>query len=77
MAIEESCSGDLRTTSVSPPAHYILNIQQFSLLTKQHVERYESNEFEAAGYKWNLFPEVNYQILIFTTNFDSYLFYVY
>ncbi|KAJ0612400.1 putative ubiquitinyl hydrolase 1 [Helianthus annuus] len=34
--------------------HYILNIQQFSLLTKQHVERYESNEFEAAGYKWKL-----------------------
>ncbi|KAJ0623851.1 putative ubiquitinyl hydrolase 1 [Helianthus annuus] len=54
MAIEESCSGDLRTTSVSPPAHYILHIQQFSLLIKQHVERYESNEFEAAGYKWKL-----------------------
>ncbi|KAI3826608.1 hypothetical protein L1987_00657 [Smallanthus sonchifolius] len=54
MAIEESCSGALRSTSVAPPAHYILKIQQFSLLTKQHVERYESNEFEAGGYKWKL-----------------------
>ncbi|KAI3683410.1 hypothetical protein L1987_83913 [Smallanthus sonchifolius] len=55
MAIEESCCGALRrSTSVAPPAHYILKIQQFSLLTKQHVERYESNEFEAGGYKWKL-----------------------
>ncbi|XP_076897664.1 ubiquitin C-terminal hydrolase 12-like [Bidens hawaiensis] len=54
MAIEESCLEPLRLTSMAPPAHYILNIQHFSLLTKQNVERYESNEFEAAGYKWKL-----------------------
>ncbi|KAF5783351.1 putative ubiquitinyl hydrolase 1 [Helianthus annuus] len=60
MAIGESCSqaslpqGDLRSTSEAPPAHYILNIQQFSSLTKHNVERYESNEFEAGGYKWKL-----------------------
>ncbi|XP_076911446.1 MATH domain and coiled-coil domain-containing protein At3g58270-like [Bidens hawaiensis] len=54
MAIEESCLETLRSTSMAPPAHYILNIQQFSLLTKLNVERYESNEFEATGYKWKL-----------------------
>ncbi|XP_076929591.1 uncharacterized protein LOC143594070 [Bidens hawaiensis] len=54
MAIEESCLETLRSTSMAPPVHYILNIQQFSLLTKQNVERYESNEFEATGYKWKL-----------------------
>ncbi|GJV22424.1 TNF receptor-associated factor homolog 1b-like protein [Tanacetum coccineum] len=57
MAIEESCSqgdqnGALR--SEAPPAHYILNVQQFSLLTKHSIERYESGEFEAGGYKWKL-----------------------
>ncbi|XP_071704904.1 protein RESTRICTED TEV MOVEMENT 3-like isoform X2 [Rutidosis leptorrhynchoides] len=61
MAIGDSCSdasltqgdqhGDLRSISEAPPAHYILNIQQLSLLTKQNVERYESGEFEAGGYK--------------------------
>ncbi|KAI3676886.1 hypothetical protein L1987_86500 [Smallanthus sonchifolius] len=60
MAIGESCSqasltqGASRSTSEAPPAHYILNIQQFSALTKHNVERYESNEFEAGGYKWML-----------------------
>ncbi|XP_076915502.1 protein RESTRICTED TEV MOVEMENT 3-like isoform X2 [Bidens hawaiensis] len=57
MAIEEPASltqGALRSTSEAPPAHYILNIQQFSALTKHNVERYESNEFETGGYKWKL-----------------------
>ncbi|XP_076887002.1 protein RESTRICTED TEV MOVEMENT 3-like [Bidens hawaiensis] len=57
MAIGEPASltqGALRSTSEAPPAHYILNIQQFSALTKHNVERYESNEFEAGGYKWKL-----------------------
>ncbi|KAL8214253.1 hypothetical protein R6Q57_003702 [Mikania cordata] len=44
----------LRSTSEAPPAHYILNIQQFSSLTKHDVQRYESIEFEAGGYKWKL-----------------------
>nr|GEW74841.1 hypothetical protein [Tanacetum cinerariifolium] len=62
MAIGESCSdpnltqgdqqGVFRSTSEAPPAHYILNVQQFSLLTKHSLERYESGEFEAGGYKW-------------------------
>ncbi|KAF5783350.1 putative ubiquitinyl hydrolase 1 [Helianthus annuus] len=60
MAIGESgtqasfTQGALRSTSEAPPTHYILNIQQFSSLTKHNVERYESNEFEAGGYKWKL-----------------------
>ncbi|KAI3743134.1 hypothetical protein L1987_60837 [Smallanthus sonchifolius] len=56
MAIGESSltQGALRSTSEAPPAHYILNIQQFSALTKHNVDRYESNEFEAGGYKWKL-----------------------
>nr|XP_043606469.1 uncharacterized protein LOC122578551 [Erigeron canadensis] len=60
MAIDESCSqaslaqGVSVSTSEAPPAHYILYVKQFSLLTKQNVERYESGEFEAGGYKWKL-----------------------
>ncbi|KAK7264772.1 hypothetical protein RJT34_32382 [Clitoria ternatea] len=37
-----------------PPAHYTLKIQSFSLLLKNSIERYESGEFEAGGYKWKL-----------------------
>ncbi|KAJ9536857.1 hypothetical protein OSB04_029590 [Centaurea solstitialis] len=59
MAIGDVTQGDqygvLRSTSEAPPAHYILNIQQFSSLTKHNVERYESGQFEAGGYKWYFF----------------------
>lgn len=43
-------------TSVSdrPPTHYTVKIQFFSLLTKNSIERYESGDFDAGGYKWKL-----------------------
>ncbi|MFS7952571.1 putative MATH/TRAF domain-containing protein [Helianthus anomalus] len=68
MAIGESgthasfTQGALRSTSEAPPTHYILNIQQFSSLTKHNVERYESNEFEAGAYKWYFFFSLIYLI---------------
>ncbi|XVE65469.1 hypothetical protein DITRI_Ditri08aG0002300 [Diplodiscus trichospermus] len=44
-------------TSISEaaaPTHFILKIESFSLLTKTGIEKYESAEFEAGGYKWRL-----------------------
>ncbi|KAF7836877.1 BTB/POZ and MATH domain-containing protein 3 [Senna tora] len=46
--------GILRSVSDTSPAHYQVRIQSFSLLTKNAIERYESAEFEAGGYKWKL-----------------------
>nr|XP_028947221.1 BTB/POZ and MATH domain-containing protein 3-like [Malus domestica] len=40
--------------SDSPPTHYALKIQSFSVLTKTSADEYESGEFEAGGYKWKL-----------------------
>ncbi|KAL3714553.1 hypothetical protein ACJRO7_006468 [Eucalyptus globulus] len=36
------------------PAHYVLKIKSFSLFAKNNMEKYESGEFEAGGYKWKL-----------------------
>lgn len=47
--------GILRSVSDSPPTHYTVTIQLFSLLTVNYSEDgYESREFEAGGYKWKL-----------------------
>ncbi|KAK4856746.1 hypothetical protein QYF36_020708 [Acer negundo] len=46
--------GVVRLISDAPPTHYKLKIQLFSLLVKNAVEKYESAEFEAGGYKWKL-----------------------
>ncbi|KAK1591646.1 hypothetical protein Q3G72_010983 [Acer saccharum] len=46
--------GVVRFISDAPPTHYKLKIQLFSLLVKNAVEKYESAEFEAGGYKWKL-----------------------
>ncbi|KAL5849036.1 hypothetical protein ACOSQ4_007049 [Xanthoceras sorbifolium] len=46
--------GVARFISDAPPTHYKLKIQLFSLLVKNAVEKYESAEFEAGGYKWKL-----------------------
>jgi speckle-type POZ protein len=41
-----------------PPAHYLLRIESFSLLSEMmldvDVQNYESDVFEASGYKWKL-----------------------
>ncbi|KAK3404290.1 hypothetical protein EUGRSUZ_K00592 [Eucalyptus grandis] len=36
------------------PAHFVLKIKSFSLFEKNNMEKYESGEFEAGGYKWKL-----------------------
>ncbi|EXB80281.1 Ubiquitin carboxyl-terminal hydrolase 12 [Morus notabilis] len=46
--------GVLRSISNVPPAHYTIKLQSFSLLMKNSIDRYASNQFEAGGYKWNL-----------------------
>ncbi|BFG14820.1 hypothetical protein CerSpe_010930 [Prunus speciosa] len=46
--------GILRTISDAPPTHYTIKIQPLSLLSKYSLEKYESGEFEAGGYKWKL-----------------------
>ncbi|KAK4363250.1 hypothetical protein RND71_018491 [Anisodus tanguticus] len=33
------------------PAHYLLKIESFSLLSESGIDKFESNEFEACGYK--------------------------
>ncbi|XWS14280.1 hypothetical protein CRYUN_Cryun36dG0109100 [Craigia yunnanensis] len=43
-----------RSISEAAPSHYILKIQSFSSLAKIGIEKYESGEFEAGGYKWKL-----------------------
>ncbi|KAH9684094.1 TRAF-like family protein [Citrus sinensis] len=43
-----------RSVSEAPPTHYTVKIQSFSLLLKNSVEKYESGDFEAGGYKWKL-----------------------
>uniref|UniRef100_A0A6N2MSA9 MATH domain-containing protein n=1 Tax=Salix viminalis TaxID=40686 RepID=A0A6N2MSA9_SALVM len=37
-----------------PPAHFTLKIESFSLLRNTGVKKYESDVFEAGGYKWRL-----------------------
>ncbi|CAB4262441.1 unnamed protein product [Prunus armeniaca] len=46
--------GILRTISDAPPTHYMIKIQSLSLLSVHSLEKYESGEFEAGGYKWKL-----------------------
>ncbi|KAF7840689.1 MATH domain and coiled-coil domain-containing protein [Senna tora] len=36
------------------PSHFLLKIQSYSLLVDSHMESYESDIFEAGGYKWRL-----------------------
>ncbi|XP_042508212.1 uncharacterized protein LOC122084195 [Macadamia integrifolia] len=44
-----------------PPTHFQLRIKSFSLLSKSSLERYNSGNFEAGGYKWKLclYPKGN------------------
>ncbi|KAJ1439471.1 TRAF-like [Sesbania bispinosa] len=37
-----------------PPAHYLFKIQSYSVLMNTGVEKYETNVFQAGGYKWRL-----------------------
>ncbi|KAJ0249194.1 TRAF-like family protein [Hirschfeldia incana] len=44
----------IKSVSDAPPTHYMVKIESFSLLTKHAIERYETESFEAGGYKWKL-----------------------
>ncbi|XP_022773693.1 BTB/POZ and MATH domain-containing protein 3-like [Durio zibethinus] len=43
------------------PAHYLFNIESFSLLVNTGLEKYESHAFEVGGYNWrlSLYPNGN------------------
>ncbi|XP_060189927.1 uncharacterized protein LOC132618961 isoform X3 [Lycium barbarum] len=51
IASEDEVTVEVRVAS---PAHYLLKIESFSLLLESGVEKFESNEFEAGGYKWKM-----------------------
>uniref|UniRef100_A0A5B7ADG4 MATH domain-containing protein n=1 Tax=Davidia involucrata TaxID=16924 RepID=A0A5B7ADG4_DAVIN len=36
------------------PAHYLFKIESFSILLETNIEEFESDDFEAGGYKWKL-----------------------
>ncbi|KAM1191513.1 hypothetical protein COP1_012080 [Malus domestica] len=46
--------GIMRTISDASPTHYTVKIQLVSLLTEKSLEKYESGDFEARGYKLKL-----------------------
>ncbi|KAI6672620.1 hypothetical protein NL676_000526 [Syzygium grande] len=58
MTSSEKCSeADHETTTQLrdvAPAHFVLKIKSFSLFTMNNMEKYESGDFEAGGYKWKL-----------------------
>ncbi|KAJ7980458.1 Ubiquitin carboxyl-terminal hydrolase 12 [Quillaja saponaria] len=51
MATQDGISKSVRDDH---PSHYTVKIRSFSLLEKHSVEKYESGEFDAGGYKWKL-----------------------
>nr|KYP72067.1 Ubiquitin carboxyl-terminal hydrolase 12 [Cajanus cajan] len=51
-AISWSCVS--RSERDLPPAHYLFKIESYSELMNTEVEKYETNVFEAGGYKWKL-----------------------
>nr|XP_011462881.1 PREDICTED: ubiquitin carboxyl-terminal hydrolase 12-like [Fragaria vesca subsp. vesca] len=46
--------GVLRSYSDSPPSHYSLKVNSYSLMTEYSVDGYGTEEFEAGGYEWKL-----------------------
>lgn len=64
----------LTSVSDTPPTHYMVRLQSFSLLTKNDIEKYCTSEFEAGGYRWKLiiYPDGNKTKNI-TDNISIYL----
>ncbi|XP_048137891.1 uncharacterized protein LOC125315863 [Rhodamnia argentea] len=50
---DEAC-GITTVIRVVSPAHYVFKIESFSLLSKNKVDVYETNDFEAGDQKWRL-----------------------
>lgn len=59
-----------RYSGKNEPAHYMLKIESFSLLSEAKTIKFESDVFEAAGYKWSAFNILNIQL--FSTILCSY-----
>ncbi|CAH2042942.1 unnamed protein product [Thlaspi arvense] len=51
----------LRSRRDFHPAHYLFKIEHFSVLLEEDIEKCESDDFEAGGYKWRLclYPKGN------------------
>ncbi|KAG5596718.1 hypothetical protein H5410_037950 [Solanum commersonii] len=47
---DEEMAMEVRDAS---PRHYLLKIESFSLLSESGIDKFESNEFEAGGHKWD------------------------
>ncbi|XAR72978.1 hypothetical protein NMG60_11019811 [Bertholletia excelsa] len=60
-AHKDSAIEVLRSMRELPPAHYLLRIEHFSVLLEEDIEKFESDDFEAGGYKWRLclYPKGN------------------
>ncbi|GKG47546.1 small GTPase superfamily protein, partial [Tanacetum coccineum] len=43
-----------RLRGKTEPAHYMLKIESFSLCSQAGTPKFESDIFEASGYKWRL-----------------------
>ncbi|KAH7865878.1 hypothetical protein Vadar_012609 [Vaccinium darrowii] len=54
MSTNDDAVGVLRTIRDAQPAHYLFKIESFSVLTEENIEKYESDDFEVGGYKWEL-----------------------
>ncbi|KAL8238346.1 hypothetical protein R6Q59_019427 [Mikania micrantha] len=54
MALSTCNVGVSISSGNNEPAHYKLKIESFSLLSEAGIENYESDVFEAGGYKWKL-----------------------
>ncbi|XP_075108635.1 MATH domain and coiled-coil domain-containing protein At3g58250-like isoform X1 [Nicotiana tabacum] len=48
---EEAVTVGVRDAS---PSHYLMKFESFYKLSENGIDMYESNEFEACGYKWKL-----------------------
>lgn len=51
----KSVTGVVRFLRDSPPAHYSIKIESFSVLANLETEKYESSAFEASGFTWYAF----------------------
>ncbi|KAK4737927.1 hypothetical protein R3W88_001624 [Solanum pinnatisectum] len=45
------------------PAHYLLKVESFSLLSESGIDKFESNEFEAGDHKWKMIIYPNGNVL--------------
>ncbi|KAL3812224.1 hypothetical protein ACJIZ3_013492 [Penstemon smallii] len=54
LSFHDQDGGVSRSSSDTPPSHYIVTIKLFSQITKNNIDKYTSSDFQAGGYKWKL-----------------------